>query len=404
MDIIELVTAFFTTDARTLLSVLFLGNFVTAMVIVVYRVTVLDDVDLRRTTYYIIAKLVQGIGYFCLFSRGALPEIMSVNIGNTFLIASFGFEAVATMVIVHEQNKKIYVIELALVLIAILGFNITEFILPDPAVRVVTASAGVCLVLLVPTAVQLFAKKKTIFMRLAGVFYASLIVLMALRGINAMEGETSVHANVYIQTLTFTMLVVLMLASSSGYLLLMKENADRAISKLASTDGLTGITNRRSFLVAAEIIFTSHQSLQEPISILFFDIDNFKKVNDSYGHAFGDKVLIALAEVLKTSLRTQDISCRYGGEEFVVLLAYSNIDSTKKVCERLVERISEIRFPEMPDFRFTVSCGVANGVPNLEDGLMMYIDNADKGLYSAKNTGKNRTVYFYNNRLTSTPI
>ena len=108
-----------------------------------------------------------------------------------------------------------------------------------------------------------------------------------------------------------------------------------ALERLASIDGMTGLNNRRHFLVLAEIEWARFKRYGRPLGVLMIDVDRFKAVNDTFGHAAGDHVIKAVAEVLQKHKRSSDISGRFGGEEFVLLLPEANLDSALAAGERL---------------------------------------------------------------------
>ncbi len=128
------------------------------------------------------------------------------------------------------------------------------------------------------------------------------------------------------------------------------------------------------------------------ISFLFFDIDHFKKINDTYGHDVGDKVLKEFASVVKNSLRVGDIFARWGGEEFVVILLGSNEMDSKVKADEIRKKVEDMTFDNPSELKITVSIGVAEF-----DGDITFenlIKNADNALYKAKDTGRNKVVVF----------
>jgi diguanylate cyclase (GGDEF)-like protein len=161
------------------------------------------------------------------------------------------------------------------------------------------------------------------------------------------------------------------------------------VKSLAIRDGLTGLYNYRHFweLLAHEV--EQSRRYHTSLSLLFLDLDNFKVINDTLGHAQGDVVLKTLADYLREALRHADVICRYGGEEFVVLLPKTTVEQAVKLAERLRQRISEIIIP-LPehDLQFTVSIGVAGLLPGMDgEGL---VEAADAAMYRAKQAGKNQ--------------
>jgi diguanylate cyclase (GGDEF)-like protein len=164
---------------------------------------------------------------------------------------------------------------------------------------------------------------------------------------------------------------------------------------LACTDGLTGLYNHRQFMQMLEEQLNRAERYAEPLSLLMFDVDNFKKFNDTYGHPTGDKVLITVGCVLRKSLRSFDLSFRYGGEEFVAILPDTDIKQAVRVAERIrstIERESKRMLTGVADHGVTVSVGVAS-YPRDGSGAEL-LDVVDKLLYKAKAGGKNM-VHFH---------
>lgn len=161
------------------------------------------------------------------------------------------------------------------------------------------------------------------------------------------------------------------------------------VKSLAIRDGLTGLYNYRYFSEMLTQQVGQSRRYGWPLSLLFLDLDDFKAVNDSLGHPAGDVVLKTVAEYLTRSVRQADILCRYGGEEFVVLLPQTPPEQAVILAERLRAGIAGLRIP-LPgrELKVTVSIGVA-GIPPAEDGAGL-VEAADKALYRAKQGGKNR--------------
>jgi diguanylate cyclase (GGDEF)-like protein len=160
-----------------------------------------------------------------------------------------------------------------------------------------------------------------------------------------------------------------------------------SILKLSTVDGLTGLYNRRYF--DEQLDKEIHRSLRNghTFSIVMIDIDNFKKVNDSYGHPLGDEVLKGLSYIIKNHLRSEDVGARYGGEEFIILLPHTDIHGAIIFSERLLESVRAHDFPR--ELKITFSGGIAN-YPYHTEELGRLVDIADKGLYLSKMRGKDR--------------
>ncbi len=159
----------------------------------------------------------------------------------------------------------------------------------------------------------------------------------------------------------------------------------RGLLKLATTDSLTGIGNRRLF----EEIFQAHQSLENRYDVnlflLIFDIDDFKKINDTFGHNAGDSVLKELVKLVSKSIRKSDIFVRWGGEEFVILLRYPDPLGVMDIAEQIRKRIDTHSFEAI--IHVTCSFGLTSINPN--ESIEKVISRADQALYRAKADGKN---------------
>jgi diguanylate cyclase (GGDEF)-like protein len=164
------------------------------------------------------------------------------------------------------------------------------------------------------------------------------------------------------------------------------------LERLATTDSLTGLFNRRHFLVALESEWNRFQRYYRSISVLMVDIDNFKSINDQYGHAVGDEAIRAMADACLQGKRKSDIVGRVGGEEFAVLLPETSLARAKTVAERIRKNIAArtLKAYEV-QFQICASIGVAEALVSMSgvDALMVA---ADKALYQAKAMGKNRCV------------
>lgn len=159
-----------------------------------------------------------------------------------------------------------------------------------------------------------------------------------------------------------------------------------------STDSLTGLLNHVSFLKRSELELNYAKQHQLPVSLVMIDIDHFKKVNDKYGHPFGDVVLKELATFLTLHLRRQDIVGRYGGEEFAIFLHSANAKQTKKIMDKLREEFSQYHFENMQNFSATFSVGITEN--KKDSSITTMVHQADEALYEAKSLGRNRVVIF----------
>lgn len=170
-------------------------------------------------------------------------------------------------------------------------------------------------------------------------------------------------------------------------------NLLRLLSERAEVDGLTGLPNRAAFnrRWAAEI--QDNLRSGRPLSLAMFDIDHFKKINDTFGHPAGDEVLQEFARLVASSIRSTDVVCRFGGEEFAAILPQTTPEEAQQVCERIRQRLSEQAFNKLPEHRVTVSIGLASAARQAPGATTEgWLELADKALYAAKHGGRNRVM------------
>lgn len=170
-------------------------------------------------------------------------------------------------------------------------------------------------------------------------------------------------------------------------------NENRKLALSATSDYLTGLLNRRGFFAVATQLVCLAQRNGSSVGILMLDIDHFKAINDRYGHKAGDRVLREIAGLVKKSLRTSDLVCRFGGEEFIVFLPATTPTMTAEVAQRIRQAIESAI---INGISLTISIGTAEGTVGSapRDQLQNFIKHADAALYQAKNSGRNCVVDF----------
>jgi diguanylate cyclase len=164
----------------------------------------------------------------------------------------------------------------------------------------------------------------------------------------------------------------------------------------ALTDPLTSLLNRRGFEARAQPIFADTAATNIGFCMLMLDIDHFKKVNDTYGHLFGDKVICAIANTLKSKVKGQDAVGRMGGEEFAVLLPETNINGAFTVAEHIRQAIENGKIRRQNSDEQIGGISISIGIAPHTNGcsLELLLDQADKALYDSKQGGRNRTSIF----------
>jgi len=196
------------------------------------------------------------------------------------------------------------------------------------------------------------------------------------------------------RSLVYAMVIPLVMTPLFGYfflnLLFELDEVKNQLTVLSLTDDLTGLYNRRYFLEQAEKELSRSQRYEHEFTLLSFDIDDFKSINDRYGHPAGDRVLSAVAEVCREESRESDVLARLGGDEFAVLIPELGQDCALKFTNRLKKLFSETEISYHGHrFHFTVSMGIVSWTPEITDlEAMLYL--LDKALYVSKKNGKNR--------------
>lgn len=166
-----------------------------------------------------------------------------------------------------------------------------------------------------------------------------------------------------------------------------------AMKTLAITDRLTEVYNHNFFYTRLEEEFNRAVRYGTPISLIMIDIDDFKKINDTYGHRTGDSVLKEIADMIKKLVRKTDMVARYGGEEFAVILPHTNLGGAEEEAERIRAAISNHTYANLPEEAMTMSCGVVT-YPSVKTIMNAgdFVNLADTALYEAKRSGKNKVV------------
>jgi diguanylate cyclase (GGDEF)-like protein len=238
--------------------------------------------------------------------------------------------------------------------------------------------------------------------------YRHLIGTSLWRGV-AEIAATSVAASVVVTWATVTvltpwatlhdwlwtsMLVPAVVSSVVGLVILslihQLEAARSSLAQAASTDLLTGVGNRRRFFEIARHELAVSRRHERPVSIVVLDLDHFKTINDRFGHAVGDEVLVQVARTCSETLRDSDLFCRWGGEEFIALLPATDASAARLAADRLRRAVAQLYTADImpnPSMRVTISLGVATSDPGWS--LDRMIMDADTQLYRAKAEGRN---------------
>jgi diguanylate cyclase (GGDEF)-like protein len=342
---------------------------------------------------HIISRLCQAFYYFAASGRGILPDFLSVNIAVTAIFAGFYFESRGILQILKVNSKFSDRFLSAVCVAFIIGFNVIELAVPLGGIRITMTSLGVFSLLLLPTVRMLLSRDAGPYVKPSAVFYVLFLIGLLARALYGLRHhEMGILTTNLLQSLTFLSLLLQVIIALPSYAMIIKGRSDEALLLMATTDRLTGATNRHAFQDAAEMVYKNSMHRGVPVSLLFLDVDHFKQINDKYGHAFGDTVLTRMAALIDKCLRGSDLSCRYGGEEFLILLPNSSAESAELVAKRIIGEVRRARFDRHPEFSFTVSIGVFSGVPLSGQAMDDAVRLADNAMYYAKKTGRDRAA------------
>lgn len=249
------------------------------------------------------------------------------------------------------------------------------------------------------TAMKLARYKLMIVLVLVGLFLVAFMVLVRrhlihpLQRINKALSTLSVDrpAPEFHASLMLEIQAVEAAIQEQHALLIQNDETRKVLEQLANKDGLTGLMNRRHFMQTAEVELQRAQRYRRAVTVAMADLDYFKRLNDTYGHAAGDAVLRAFADLVQEAVRQSDLVCRYGGEEFAFLFPEIEPAETEKLAERLRVRCAEmdVGLPDGRQVKVSVSIGLADAS---ECPIEIALKRADEALYEAKRLGRNRVV------------
>ena len=164
----------------------------------------------------------------------------------------------------------------------------------------------------------------------------------------------------------------------------------RMLEQKAQIDGLTGLWNRAHFEERWEHEIERSRRHGNPTSLAILDLDHFKTINDTYGHPAGDSVIQGLSKIIQRQARGSDICCRYGGEEFAIIMPETSPEDARVLCERIRVELENTSWARHPKRTVTLSCGIAGVAEGETPDKSAWLEAADKALYASKEGGRNR--------------
>ena len=339
-----------------------------------------------------VGTIATAVGAILALSRPALHPIVTHIIANMLIVGGRTFATFALGRFIGRRVSPAFVVGVPIMVdILISTFHYIE---DRQDIRIAVYAAGIALA--TGTAAAMLLDVPSGPLRIThwplGGLYLLQAVLASARGIWVLvEGPSeSLFENNRMQELWFSQAVIFVNAAFIGMVMVITQRPRLELDRQASYDLLAGALSRNAFERAADAEWSRAVRHDLPVSVLILDLDRFKTLNDTHGHKAGDAWLRLFAETVHGQLRLEDLFCRYGGEEFVVLLPQTGIESAGQAAERIRRAVEGLRLNhEGAEVTSTVSVGVTDrsgGHPDLKSAIA----SADRALYRAKAAGRNR--------------
>ncbi|MEW6642223.1 MAG: diguanylate cyclase [Pseudomonadota bacterium] len=344
--------------------------------------------------YWTASTSVAALGAAFSFTRGVMSPLVAILIGNGLLIFAAGL---AWMGVRRFYGQSIpWRSNIAITLIAVGLLGALTVIHDDIRMRIVVYSAGQCIPLLF-AAIELLSPRegrRTPGANLAALMFLLLVIIHALRSIVSMSRADGAIAVADFNGFQATCLLIMVFAgmmANFGFVLMAIDRLRAEVADLALVDDLTGIANRRHFLVRLSEACARASRANEPFALLVLDLDGFKSINDGYGHAAGDECLRLFTRTVQSRLRVDDLFARSGGDEFCVILPATSLSDAALVARNLIKACRKIHVSwNGLTIPLTTSVGIAIWSSDIGRDAEKLIAAADKALYVAKKQGRDR--------------
>lgn len=345
----------------------------------------------RWPLWWGLSNILTGLGLIGVGLRGIIPDIVSIPLANTvswigYLLILFGVRSFAG----RPARLPLYLLAVAAAALPLFLWNE-----PDGFVkRVVLVAVLVmaCDMLLVREGLLLWRRERLASGAILAALFAPPVVLFAIRGYLAATGQLGTElfpANDANQWVAATGTAFLLLRGSALLLLAAERNRNTLVA-IAQHDPLTGAMNRSGLERAMARIATDAGKRPGRLTLLLIDIDHFKSLNDTHGHAAGDRILQLFAEAARSELRASDVLARHGGDEFVALLPHMSTRDAVRVANRIRSAFGRaLADRDGVTLQPTLSIGVAEGNAASNE-LEALLEQADEALYRSKRLGRDR--------------
>ena len=380
-------------DLRT---IIFMSMLLTFMLSMLLAITRAYHKEISGPGYWAVGNLIVGLGMILVLIQLDTPKIIFMPgmalIGAGLSLYINGIQAF----IGKPPNHRIPMVVFIALIVTDLYFVVLNHDLRFAVVMGALIFASVYL----SCARLTFTNEKGFLGHLFWItssFFMLLSLLMLTRAMMAYLADASVYsafATWPVNSYTFMIGAVSQFFISSLFVVMLSHRLNQSLESMATIDGLTGILNRRGLEDSALKMQGICKRINLNMAVLLIDVDHFKKVNDQYGHLFGDDVLRALTTTISSILRSGDVLGRYGGEEFCVFLPNTNEHDASRLSERIRAGVeAQLKQVNQKDVNVTISIGVIDSIAAGYEFTSL-VAGADKALYAAKNKGRNKVVSF----------
>jgi diguanylate cyclase (GGDEF)-like protein len=376
-------------DIKTLVFALALGNLSLCAALFFFEYESRKSLTLSA---WAVAKQWQAVAWLLLYFRGVVPELLSGPVANSLLLVGLAFDAGALWQGVGRARWRPYLFPaLSLGVGILLACHVLD---ATAATRIAASSVFVGLFFLAGVLALARAWGGGSMLRrfLVVVMFALTLVIVARGLLTAAfpDGLSWIGHNA-MQLFGYGSFYLMMLVNAFGYLLLSREKLQMELARLETTDALTDVPNRRGFYQALAPWMALARRPGLPTAMIILSLDQFKRVNDSYGHAAGDAALKSMVETCKKQLRDSDLMGRLGGAEFAIQLPRTGQEDAMMVAERMRRAIEAMPVKtERALIKLTASMGVTTIRP--DDSTVSLFKRADEALQSAKLRGENQVA------------
>ena len=386
----------FALDVSSLFKLMFLADMAVCLLLVAYRAGA-DHVEAIRG--FVLGRILHGGGCLLLGLDSLLPPALSLVFSTSMVFLGYAVEG-ATMARLRGLSRLQSAIPFAIGLVGVAFVHLGSW---SQAHLVGVASGFISLICLFTClAIALPPHRTRLVWMMFGIFVTSAGSSLVRSYAGFFDG-VSLYDPSLLQTSGLVTSYIYCVAGGLGFLLFLKEEGDRTLLREAQSDPLTGLLNRRAFFDALGQNLSRCEAGRSPLSLLSFDLDHFKSVNDTHGHQAGDEVLCQVSAAITETLAAHGVSAlpgRIGGEEFAAFVT-CDASGAVEIGEAVRLAVMAARFPGVPGLACTVSTGVAEALPT-GDTLQSLVRRCDLALYEAKAQGRNQVV-LSNSQLTTRP-